>query len=229
MPDLRYFIKAESFLQMSPTQVRTISEYGVWIGVTWAGNSHYCLVDMWLAELKQLICWSLLENNAITGYDFNRVFFRKGKLKPYKTKKFPEYQEAFKNIGTSELIENTDEQQNVFNIIQRFLCNVYNGDNVNDVDADQLQMFIDMYTISDVNEADLPSRGCNIENLSRSRWWEGAEWLKLPSTDWPQSVINPDLETSNSEKEKQSFLPPVVRLKNLSSVQEYLLMQKSSE
>ncbi|GFU52249.1 uncharacterized protein TNCV_3052701 [Trichonephila clavipes] len=61
-----------------------------------------------------------------------------------------------------------------------------------------------------LNPADLPSIGCNIENLSRSRWWEGPKWLKLPSTDWPQSDINPDLETINSlKKGKQSFLPPV--------------------
>ncbi|GFU39669.1 transposable element Tc1 transposase [Trichonephila clavipes] len=53
-----------------------------------------------------------------------------------------------------------------------------------------------------LNLADLPSRGCNIENLSRSRWWDGPEWLKLPSTDWPQSEINSDLETINSEKRK---------------------------
>ncbi|GFU46548.1 uncharacterized protein TNCV_3010571 [Trichonephila clavipes] len=103
------------------------------------------------AELGQLICQSLPEYHAITGYDFNHAFFRKGKLKPYKTlQKIPIYQEAFKNFGTSELSENTDEQK-VFNIIQRFICNVYNAVNVIDVDAAQLQMLIDLYAISDVN------------------------------------------------------------------------------
>ncbi|GFW53896.1 uncharacterized protein TNCV_2446891 [Trichonephila clavipes] len=97
------------------------------------------------AELGQLICQSL------PGY---HAFFRKGKLKPQKTlKKISEYREDFKNFSKSELIENTDEQQNVFSIIQRFICNVYNAGNVIDVDATRLQMFIDFYTISDVNEA----------------------------------------------------------------------------
>lgn len=60
-------------------------------------------------ELGQLICQSLPGFHAITGCDFNPAFFRKGKLTPYKTlKKYPENQEAFKNFGNSELIENLD-------------------------------------------------------------------------------------------------------------------------
>ncbi|CAK1544134.1 unnamed protein product [Leptosia nina] len=79
---------------------------------------------------------------------------RKGKLRPYKIlKKDPEYQEAFKNFGNNELIGNLNYQQNIFNIIQRFICNVYNVPNVIDVDGARLQIFIDSYTVSDVNEA----------------------------------------------------------------------------
>ncbi|GFU54910.1 uncharacterized protein TNCV_1464181 [Trichonephila clavipes] len=114
------------------------------------------------AVLGHLICQSLPGYHAITGCDFNLAFFRKGKLKPYKTlKKIPEYQEAFKNFGTSELIENTDEQQNVFNMFQRFISNAYNAGNIIDVEIARLQMFIDLCTISDVNEA-LIERSCEI-------------------------------------------------------------------
>ncbi|GFV16231.1 uncharacterized protein TNCV_4337491 [Trichonephila clavipes] len=116
-------------------------------------NLRYVNLTKILTELGQLICQRLPGYHAITKWDFNPAFFRKRKLKPYKTlKEFPEYQEAFKNFGTSELIENTHEQQNVFNIIQRFTCNVYNASNVIDIDAAQLQMFIDSYTVFYVNE-----------------------------------------------------------------------------
>ncbi|GFQ72538.1 uncharacterized protein TNCT_59011 [Trichonephila clavata] len=126
----------------------------VWMLTGTGNNLRYVDLTKIHAELGQLICQSLPGYHAITGCDFNPAFFRKGKLKPYKIfKKFPEYQEAFKNFGNSELIENTDEQQNFFNIIQRFICNVYNAGNAIDVDAARLQMFIDSYTVSDVKEA----------------------------------------------------------------------------
>lgn len=105
------------------------------------------------AELGESVCQSLPGFHAITGCDYNPALFRKGKLKPYKLlKKSNESQKAFIKFGDSELIENKDEQENVFNIIQRFICNIYNVRNIIDVDAVRLQMFIDSYTVSDVNE-----------------------------------------------------------------------------
>ncbi|GFR17097.1 platelet glycoprotein 4 [Trichonephila clavata] len=126
----------------------------VWMLTDTGNNLRYVDLTKIHAELGQLICQSLPGYHAITGCDCNPAFFRKGKLKPYKIlKKVPEYQEAFKNFGKSELIENTDEQQNFFNIIYRFICNVYNAGNAIDVDAARLQMFIYSYTVSDVKEA----------------------------------------------------------------------------
>ncbi|GFR14053.1 uncharacterized protein TNCT_202381 [Trichonephila clavata] len=111
----------------------------VWMLTGTGNNLRYVDLTKIHAELGQLICQSLPGYHAITGCDFNPAFFRKGKLKPYKIlKKIPEYQEAFKNFNKSELIENIDEQQNFFNIIQRFTCNVYNAGNAIDVDAAQL-------------------------------------------------------------------------------------------
>ncbi|GBP85923.1 hypothetical protein EVAR_83536_1 [Eumeta japonica] len=58
-------------------------------------NGFYTLPDTLKVRYRQ----SLPGFHAITGCDFNPAFFRKGKSKPYKTlKKYPEYQEAFKNF-----------------------------------------------------------------------------------------------------------------------------------
>ncbi|GFW80336.1 uncharacterized protein TNCV_2944691 [Trichonephila clavipes] len=73
----------------------------VWMLTGTGNNLRYVNLTKIHAELGKLICQSLPGYHAISGCDFNPAFFRKGKLKPYKTlKKFPEYQEAFKNFET---------------------------------------------------------------------------------------------------------------------------------
>ncbi|UYV69423.1 hypothetical protein LAZ67_6003537 [Cordylochernes scorpioides] len=46
---------------------------------------------------------------------------------------------------------------------------------------------------SQLNPADLLSRGCPPSQFVQSRWWEGPEWLKKPKEFWPNSEfsINP--------------------------------------
>ncbi|GFY69119.1 integrase catalytic domain-containing protein, partial [Trichonephila inaurata madagascariensis] len=53
-----------------------------------------------------------------------------------------------------------------------------------------------------LNAADLPSRGCSVETLAMSRWWEGMDWLKRPPEEWPKSNVTPDFDIINSEKRK---------------------------
>ncbi|GFS51650.1 integrase catalytic domain-containing protein [Trichonephila inaurata madagascariensis] len=53
-----------------------------------------------------------------------------------------------------------------------------------------------------LNAADLPSRGCSVETLAMSRWWEGMDWLKGPPEEWPKSNVTPDFDIINSEKRK---------------------------
>lgn len=126
----------------------------VWILTGTGNNLRYVNLTKIHAELGDSICRSLPGFHAITGCDYNPAFFRKGKLKPYKIlKKHQEYQKAFMKFGNNELIEDNDEQRNVFNIVQKFICNIYNVGSIIDVDAARLQMFIDSYTVSDVNEA----------------------------------------------------------------------------
>ena len=40
----------------------------------------------------------------------------------------------------------------MFNIVQEFICQVYNVPEVIDVDAAGLQLFINTHTVSDINE-----------------------------------------------------------------------------
>lgn len=125
----------------------------VWMLTGTGNNLRYVDLTKIHAELGESVCQSLPGFHAITGCDYNPALFRKGKLKPYQLlKKSIEFQKAFIKFGDSELIVNKDEQDNVFNIIQRFICNIYNVRNIIDVDAARLQMFIDSYTVSDVNE-----------------------------------------------------------------------------
>ncbi|KAJ9586375.1 hypothetical protein L9F63_019980, partial [Diploptera punctata] len=78
----------------------------------------------------------------------------KGKLRPYKMlEKTEEYKKAFMKFGNSELFENNVEQQNTFDIIQQYICEVYNVGEIIDVYAARLQLFINTYIMSDVNEA----------------------------------------------------------------------------
>ncbi|GBN73237.1 hypothetical protein AVEN_155507-1 [Araneus ventricosus] len=53
-----------------------------------------------------------------------------------------------------------------------------------------------------LNPADLSSRGSNAEELVKSLWWEGPNWLRRPIEDWPVSETIPDFDVVNSEKRK---------------------------
>ncbi|UYV67624.1 hypothetical protein LAZ67_5001398 [Cordylochernes scorpioides] len=48
------------------------------------------------------------------------------------------------------------------------------------------------YVPGSLNPADLPSRGCIVLQLKRTRWWEGPEWLKQPQDHWPKQLFHSD-------------------------------------
>ncbi|GFX41116.1 integrase catalytic domain-containing protein [Trichonephila clavipes] len=85
------------------------------------------------------------------------------------------------------------------------------------------------YVPGSKNPADLPSRGCNVDVLAKSKWWEGPDWLRGPPKDWPIKEIYPYFEIVNAEKERQSLPPPIRRQTNLNSSMTYHLLEKLFE
>ncbi|GFW22758.1 integrase catalytic domain-containing protein [Trichonephila clavipes] len=85
------------------------------------------------------------------------------------------------------------------------------------------------YVPGSKNPADLPSRGCSVDVLAKSKWWEGPDWLRGPPKDWPIKEIYPDFEIVNAEKERQSLPPPIRRQTNLNSSMTYHLLEKLFE
>ncbi|GFW14513.1 uncharacterized protein TNCV_2358371 [Trichonephila clavipes] len=85
------------------------------------------------------------------------------------------------------------------------------------------------YVPGSKNPADLPSRGCSVDVLAKSKWWESPDWLRGPPKDWPIKEIYPDFEIVNAEKERQSLPPPIRRQTNLNSSMTYHLLEKLLE
>ncbi|GFR02564.1 integrase catalytic domain-containing protein [Trichonephila clavata] len=56
------------------------------------------------------------------------------------------------------------------------------------------------YVSGALNPRDLPSRRCNVEALSISRWWKGPAWLRKPMNKWPKSEKLPNFEIINLER-----------------------------
>ncbi|UYV70525.1 hypothetical protein LAZ67_7003416 [Cordylochernes scorpioides] len=62
-----------------------------------------------------------------------------------------------------------------------------------------------------LNPADLPSRGCSVLQLKRTRWWEGPEWLKQPQDHWPKQLFHSDRTLVNLEIDRQVLVTTHVR------------------
>ncbi|XP_046734983.1 uncharacterized protein LOC124404697 [Diprion similis] len=58
----------------------------------------------------------------------------------------------------------------------------------------------------EINPADLLSRGCSVEALIASKWWEGPEWLLNPARDWPRQSFTADETEVRTELKKTATI-----------------------
>lgn len=62
------------------------------------------------------------------------------------------------------------------------------------------------YVPGNINPADMPLRGCRVQQLIDSRWWEGPDWLKQSKKYWPSIEYVTDEAEVNSEMKKVARL-----------------------
>ncbi|GFY21395.1 uncharacterized protein TNCV_3994391 [Trichonephila clavipes] len=55
---------------------------------------------------------------------------------------------------------------------------------------------------SNMNIADLLSRGCTPQNMLDSKWWEGPRWLKKNREQWPANEIKCEHKDAILEKKE---------------------------
>lgn len=99
----------------------------------------------------QLSC-SLAICHIFTGNDYNPAFFRKGKKRPFSIlKKNKKFQEAFIQLLR---IENTalTTSNEVFQIIEEYVCRVYSLKTKNDVNKGRYELFEKGYKSKNENE-----------------------------------------------------------------------------
>ena len=63
-----------------------------------------------------------------------------------------EYQGAFMQYGDPESFTDEHIQEDIFNTIQKFICEIYSVSVVLDVDAALLQLFLNNYSVNNINE-----------------------------------------------------------------------------
>ncbi|XP_053954504.1 uncharacterized protein LOC128860783 [Anastrepha ludens] len=115
------------------------------------GNNKRCIDINDLSEqLGPSLCQSLPGFHALTGCDYSPAFYRKGKKRPFQIlKKSPEYQNAFIELGN---INSIATKTHIFKMLEKFVCEMYNLRNINDVNSGRFSKFWETYKASNVNE-----------------------------------------------------------------------------
>ncbi|KAJ8935272.1 hypothetical protein NQ318_023158 [Aromia moschata] len=123
----------------------------IWMLTGTGNNERFIDITKIYEELGELLTKSLSGFHAFTGSDFNPAFFNKGKKRPFNLlKKCVEFQGAFADLGNANLTE--ELLQSLFDIIQKFTCQMYGAKKSVDVDDGRYQLFVSTYEATDVNE-----------------------------------------------------------------------------
>ncbi|GBP33556.1 hypothetical protein EVAR_28711_1 [Eumeta japonica] len=169
----------------------------VWILTGTGNNQRYVDISSIYKQLGPSLCRSLPGFHAITGCDYNPAFFKKGKQRPFSIlKKNKEYQQAFLTLGTLNLIDDVDEEERVFNIVQKFICDVYNVPGITDVNAARLQLFISTYMYKNDYILNPENNGWTLEDDKyHFHWFDGDQ---LPD------FVSQSLEEELAEKPEEN-------------------------
>ena len=96
--------------------------------------------------LDDLFFRSLAGFHAFTGCDFKPAFFRKRKQRPLQLlRKCDQFQEAFEEINL--LTCNVDD---VFLIVEKFICNLYSLKNLDSVNSARFELFLKTYVFKNL-------------------------------------------------------------------------------
>nr|XP_046481744.1 uncharacterized protein LOC124218890 isoform X1 [Neodiprion pinetum] len=123
----------------------------IWMLTGTGNNERFIDVSKIYTELGPLLAKSLIGFHAFTGCDFNPAFYNRGKKKPFTLlKNNVEFQKAFAAFGDIGLTEDTIRE--LFNVIQKYTCSMYNAKKSIDVDDGRFQLFVNSYKAVDMNE-----------------------------------------------------------------------------
>lgn len=101
-------------------------------------NQRFIDVNKLYEHLGPELCSALPAFHALTGCDFNPSFFKKGKLKPFSIlKNSKKYTKAFSDLGESNC--NTNE---LFEIIEEYVCRLYGYKTLNNVNVTRVATFM---------------------------------------------------------------------------------------
>lgn len=94
------------------------------------------------------VCSALPAFHIFTGSDYTAGFMRKGKLRPYDLMvKNQQFLDAFSRIGCSDSVD-----QEVYSVIEKFVCSIYGQAKHHDVNVARFAMFTNMYAPKNIDQ-----------------------------------------------------------------------------